>query len=486
MSKPRPEIAVALLLGAALLLGLHGIGRSLWLDEAWVANSIQAPSLAAMFSYSRWVQSTPPLFLLAVRGVTSALGVSNASLRIVPLLLALLAAAGLFAVAKRLVAPSLAVLACAVLVFFSAEVEYSHSVKQYSGEAAATALVLLAAVGYFQDPSPRRFYWLAGVIAVAMPLSYPTVFLLPGILLAVLCLDRRRALLLGAVCAVVLAILYVWFIRPNLAPELRVYWAWDRESGFSRGTAAALLAAAAMAVWAVLALFKGKRGAREWTAIMCLAPCLLVAASAALNWYPLSYRTRLFVLPCFLLVTMMYAQDLCGRSRLADVVALALVLVTAAVGIRTQLRAHPNLPKEDVDGAVGFLKKTVGANDLLLIHPSVEESFRFYAAMDGWHDAPGRFGDTGWPCCPRGKPLRPYASTAEEVERDEDRMVPAGFSGQVWMLYTIRPTHWDWVGFDESKRWRSHLADRGCIVSPPNRDFENLAISLAACGDSAK
>ena len=73
------------------------------------------------------------------------------------------------------------------------------------------------------------------------------------------------------------------------------------------------------------------------------------------------------------------------------------------------------------------------------------------------------------------------SSTSEAVVHDLQRMIPAGYSGRIWLLYTIRPTHWDWTGFDESKLWRSYLAEHGCLVSPPNRRFENLAITFAEC-----
>ena len=109
------------------------------------------------------------------------------------------------------------------------------------------------------------------------------------------------------------------------------------------------------------------------------------------------------------------------------------------------------------------------------------ETFRLYANMHQWTSAPVVYGDTGWPCCPRGKDARPASSTQEAVTRDLRRMIPAGYSGLVWLLYTIRPTHWDWVGLDESRVWRSYLAAHGCQVSRPNRQYENVAITVAEC-----
>src|SRR5580658_2833991 len=98
-------------------LGVYGMGRSLWLDEAWVANSIQARSLLGMFYYPDWLQINPPLFLLLARAAVRAVGASNVAFRAVPLAMAVAAAAGMLAVSQRLLRPSFALLATAVVAF---------------------------------------------------------------------------------------------------------------------------------------------------------------------------------------------------------------------------------------------------------------------------------------------------------------------------------------------------------------------------------
>jgi hypothetical protein len=501
---------MVLLLGAALVLGLAGIQRSLWLDEAWVANSISAPTLRGMFYYPDWLQSSPPLFLLASRAAVRLLGISNTSLRIVPLLMALAATVAMFAVARRILSPAFAALACVLLVFYTAEIEYSHSAKQYSGEVAATTVILLAAVIYLQKPDRLRFCWLAAAIALALPFSYASVFLLPGIVLAIGYTSPRRSLVLTGVAGAVLAILYVFFIRPNLGYQLRAYWASEPESGLSRGVLGALIAIVAVTLIGI-ARTHGKLSWREWTLAVCALPCILLVAAGAFGWYPMSYRTRLFVFPCFLIVALMGLDDLTSwlaqvrhnrslRSRLSpgDCVpnqlqsrdrrersggAIAWLAVAAAVllGIRSELRSRPSLPKEDVNGAVRFLQRTVAPDDLLIVHPSVGESFRLYSAVHGWPSPPVTFGDTGWPCCPRDKIARPGVSTRKAVIADLDRMIPPRYAGRVWLLYTIRPTHWDWVGLDESNVWRDYFSDRGCAMPKPYLRFENLAITFAVC-----
>ena len=544
------SVSAGILLLAVLALGIYGMGRSLWLDEAWVANSIQEPSLAAMFDYPGWLQTSPPLFLLLARASVRVLGASNVAFRVVPLLLALAAAAGMLAVSRRLLRPSLALLATAVVAFDPTAIEYSRTLKPYSGELAATALLLLAAVRYLQQPDRPRYLWLLAAVAVAMPLAYSAVFLVPGIVFAIwrsgqilllrdrpvasaqkwqvtdlphprrdlslfnpaspeagLSRDREGATMgllptngdekhakgrmpgersvapsvifnravLAALAAGILLAMYWLSIRPNLAPELRAFWAVDADRGMTAGLWFALIFCVAAAIRAGLR--------RDWPMIVCLLPCLLLAASGALGWYPVSHRTRLFALPCFTLAVMMTVEDLLRRwsNRTAiNVAALALAIGIAGYAASAQVIERRAVPEEDFAAAVRFLESHVQPGDLVLVHACCKEGFLLYSAMDAWNPPRVLYGDTGWPCCARGKDARPGLSTERAVIADLDAKIPRGYSGRIWLLFTTRPTHWSYVGIDEGELWRKHLWERGCPPGPYLR-FENLAVSPMDC-----
>jgi hypothetical protein len=63
--------------GIGLFLVCIGLRRSLWFDEAWVANSATATSLYEVFYYPHWLQTSPPLFLLVVRASVAAFGLTT-------------------------------------------------------------------------------------------------------------------------------------------------------------------------------------------------------------------------------------------------------------------------------------------------------------------------------------------------------------------------------------------------------------------------
>ncbi len=476
------RLTAPVLLFAVLGLGLLGIRRSLWLDETWVANSIREPSLHGMFQYPGWLQTTPPLFLLLVRTVVGMVGASNANFRIVPLSFAVAAAAFTLAAARRVLTPTMAALATALVVFDGTAIEYSHTLKPYSAELAASSVLLTAAFACLQEHSRKRFAWLLAATAISIPLAYSAVFLLPGIALAIAVRSPRRAAVLAGITVVVLAPVYWFFIRPNVAPELRAFWVNGRDK-MTPSMAVAVLFCGFCAVRLCLRFVRGKPSSRDWSYFLCLLPCLLLAAGAAAGFYPVSHRTRLFVLPCFILLTMMTAEDLLRRyaaPRLVEITASVLTLGVAAFAVAGQFLAPANTYEEDFDGAVAFLEHYAAASDLILVHACCREGFELYSTLDHWNPPKVLFGNTGWPCCARGEDALPGSSSASAVIADIGSKIPRGYSGRVWLLYATRPAHWEYTGLNEGDLWRKTLWERGCPPGPYIR-FANLAISPMNC-----
>jgi hypothetical protein len=470
------RVSLSTLLLCTLVLGLFGIRRSLWLDEAWVANSIHAPSLHQMFYYPDWLQTSPPSFLLLSRAAVHLLGLSNASFRFVPLALALIATAAMFALSRHVLSLPWSVLASALIAFHPAFIEYSHSAKQYSGEVAATVLALLASVRYLESPSRRELVVLIAAVVLGLTFAYPVAFLLPGLLTAVYFTNARNAATLGIAAGATLLALWALFIRYNTAPELRAFWAADADALFTPGLIAAVLLVLAISL---RLLVHQPLGTRQWTQLICGIPCLLLALASVSGWYPATQRMRLWVLPCFVLVCLIAAEDLFGTQRFGAV-ALALAVLFAAVNVRNQIRERRDQPEEDFSGAFQYLKDHAGPHDLVLVHAAAREGFRLYSAILGWTGPPPVYGNTGWPCCARGKDARPGQSTEAAVVRDVTSMIPRGFSGQVWLFYSTRPSHWKYVGLNEGDLWRKTAWERGCPPGP-YMSLKNLAVSPMEC-----
>jgi len=490
----------------------YGFGRSLWADEVWVANSVTAPSLSKMFYYT-WLQTSPPLFLLAVRGFVAVFGIANAVWRIIPALMGVLSAALMAVVLRRVLSRLYALAAWTLFVLSPTALLNSVSLKQYSSELAAATAVLLASLGYFRRPTLLRFWLLVATIGIALLLAYPVTFLLPGIFVCV-CLSPilaasdpsistlswftsfLRGLTLAVAAASEFLGEYVFFISRNVSADLRSFWEQNHQRGFitvvfyscvqllhllalpgrlltSKGVGA--LAGILLLAGFVLAAVKFRNGQRKWLVIqiLCGTPCLLVVIASLFSWYPSTARTCLFLLPYVALIVMADVQQTsdfilqrwtrCWLTSVFDIALVGLTLAIAVTATKANYLRSLDQPPEDLNSAVSYLNEHVQPNDFLWIHPSVEEGFKFYKQVVGWKGQTAEVGHTGWPCCPRGVVALRGRGTEAAVRSDVEQRIPVGVWRKIWYFYTTRKAHWDFVGLDESQVTRNVLLERGCF-----------------------
>jgi hypothetical protein len=449
---PLKHISKWVCMAAIAWIGWNCVHRGLWLDEAWVANSIRAQSLAEMFWDGEWLQTSPPLFLLIARGAVGLFGFSTEILRAVPLMFSLLAAVGMWGAARR-VAPAWSALAVAALVFPEVAVEYFTSFKQYAGEAAAVACVLWALAAYDRLGASR----FTVLVTASLALAYPMAFLLPGLAWFVFKESGHRcAVIFSASTAAMLALLYVTFIRPNVEPSLWTYWSGNVAESYDVG----------LWLWLTVAALLTVRAYRlaSWREFACALPCLLLAAAELTGWYPASPRMRLFIRPCFILAFVAFLEAHLRWERISTLAAITVALIAAS--------KDRSAPFEDYPAAVAYLQSHVIPGEVLIVHPNARQGLRLYADMSA------RFGSTGWPCCARGRSA--MRSTEATVQADILSLIPNGFSGRVWLFYANRPLHWQYTGVDEGDLWRRTLWEHGC---PPDGyvALPNLAISPHTC-----
>lgn len=506
---------------AAITFRCQGLGRSIWLDEAWLANAVAAKSLRGMFYYDTWLQTSPPLFVLLVRGAAGGLGLNCWALRLVPWLAGLISTGLMFLLARRVLQGGFAHLAWTLMAMSPLAIYYSKALKPYSMELVVSAAAFLACLRYLDRPTNRRFCVLLASAVVSPLASYSAVFVLPQFLLAVLLAGKRRlarAALLAVAGTVMLAAVYFVFAAPNTTPSLRSFWMQDGRGYGSLwragngaygllgglpipgrllarrgpvGAAAGLLVSAGF-VLAGLRFRKGRRRRLE-VLLLCALPCLMLTVVSSGRWYPMRDRTTLFLLPAVIVLLISSAQGIAHLlllrlprnigTLLPDAALAGSIVLALWVGTGRQIAWIGSSPEEDVAGAMRFLHSYAKSDDVLWVHASCSESFKAYEQMRGPLRASVRFGRTGWPCCPRGIPVLPRSGDEVETRADLDAAVPAGVAGRVWLLYTKRPEHWRFVGLDESRVVESVFRARACRqeATPP---FQNIGITLFACGAS--
>ncbi len=512
MRHVRSKTAAILVLTAILIVGVvaraQGLGRSLWLDEAITANAATVGPIGDMVVYPAWLQTTPPVFLALSRAVVGMFGLSNTTLRLTPYLLSLLGLAAASVLFWRLFPRRFALLGIALLAVSPTALAYGAIFKHYGGELAAVTGALGLTQFYLAQPSRSRFLWLASGIFFGLLLAYPLAFVVPGIAFAVAASGSKiRAVALSLGAAAWFAAIAYFCIVPNTSPELQAFWAAETAPGFLRilieSTSTHLIpvrfrshalefAMAAAAVSAIAACFAPNFLPRLRSRSLPIANvCALTIATTAVAFrigvYPISERTTLFLLPVWIVLLLQLVRVISTvlprwsfRWQQPAFLIAALLL---AVGPARMMRLPGSIKlQEDAEGAVAHLQKSVRPGELLWVHGSAAETFALYRKTLDWNPTDIWYSSTGWPCCARNRPLARKASTVAATRADFAQIVPEDYQGRLWLLYTMRPEHWEWAGMDEPAEVKKLLQERGCMIEPAP-SFVNMGAVSALCGN---
>lgn len=425
-----------LLLGGGALLRLHQylFNGSLYLDEAALALNILQRTPLELFSPLAYDQAAPAGYLLLEKLLTMAFGGSEYALRLLALGAGLLALIGFWPLARRTVSHTAGALtALALFALSSGLVSYAAAVKQYSGEAAVTVgLYLAAAVALRRGLDRAGVALLAGAGAAAVWLSFPAVFVLAGIGLplgvgALAAGDRQRTGRLLIVAAAWLAsFLAMYFamglehshtvdamqfywsrdgrfapLPPTSAADLR--WYYEAFFGFLQRPTGVILqgVGAFLALTGVWSLW---RGDRLWLGLL-VTPILLTVLASGFYVYPFHGRVLTFLVPPLLLLVGEGAAALVQllRPSALAVPALGIGLVLFhptlyAVNNLAQNKPYEMMPLRDLRGVLSKVQAARAPQDGVYVYYAATLPFEYYAPRLGMGGrivegaSPGRIG----------------------------------------------------------------------------------------------
>jgi 4-amino-4-deoxy-L-arabinose transferase-like glycosyltransferase len=409
--------AFLIVLATVVRLGVLAQQRSLWIDEARLALNVASRSYLQLFPPLDYDQAAPLGFLWLERLVVGLFGVTEASLRMVPLLAGVATVALVLALGRRLFGERVALVSALLCALSPSLISASTEAKQYGVEALMTCLVLLAGLRWLEEPLlGRRWASLLGLGFAGIWFAPSVVFALVAGLGAILMLrelDWRVRLRAGAqavVCwGIPLAVAYVAVYGPSSsAPYLRRYWSsafltpwregvlldtavavrsvlWspvfrDRFSDSSALGSVALIAGISLVLALTLAL--GVRRLMRDTpaparALVLLAPALMILASI-FGIYPISGRTTLFFVP---VLTILLAAGVDEASRLAVrrptaasiLLTPALLLLLVTIG-----EFFDSDPREDVRPLIALLQKHRQPGEAVYIFAGAIPAWAFY------------------------------------------------------------------------------------------------------------
>lgn len=480
--KPERVLTGELLMYATLILAslpsrLSSIRGSLWLDEAWVANSVLAPSWTDMFYYPRWLQPTPPLFLTLLRLFEHVLGASEPALRVLPVVAGLLTIPLLAFGLRKLFGPAASLCGTTLVIVNFWAVKYAQQVKQFGADVFSGALLFLLVASYCRRPDRRNFALLVTGFAVISFFSTPAFFMGPSVMAAILLsrlwgvpsyLRAGRVKIAIAVFGICTAFNYLAFMRPNHNSMLVSFWA-DRclnlrhpltsaqalfgslgELIVPQVIPAALVLGAVgvvvMITGLVIAVVGAVGGSKKAVIILLVGPLPLATAAviSLMSLYPMLHAPRmlLWALPaCAVLVTAAVDPvfDI-FRLRVARgydgpiFYGTALACLTAVLAFNVIVVRHPR-PNEQNGEAMRLLQQSMAPSDILFVHRRMIEQYTYYSRLQSWVPQHLSIGNSDWPCCGRNGETYIDSPGVETYAADlRQAIAQVQRPGRVWMF----------------------------------------------------
>ena len=489
-------LCAALLLVAALAARLPGINGDLWLDEAWVANSILTPTWRQMFFYEPWLQTTPPLYLIVSRLLVAVLGDANWVFRILSLVFGVASVFLAVRLGRRLYSPLMGWLAGALIALSSSAAMFSKEGKAYSGELCAALLLMVVVL---ELPA----WWIAtSAMLLAFGFSYTSVMFFPGVFLAYLFARRLRiseaaGMLVGI--GLPLTLTFLFYIQPNQGEDLREFW----RGLFPEGNPLAYYLTRTKEIFVshqwmplqtisafrylvmVLALAGIGRGAlqlwRDRDARLALAAMLPIACAITLNFvgvYPYGGERTCFYLEACVVVLVVSGVDwVLPKSGLSSA-AVPVLLMVAVVGA-AWFGVWPRRVDVGLDEARQELRRQgAGPADLVFVAPLLWESWTF-AQGHGKLSTETVEGRLVPACCPRDGRWTGIAANTD-VNLEMDPLIARGTGRRIWLLHMrlqILPAGSQTI----PETWhRAYLVQKGCREEFANV-YQSTMLSAYRC-----
>ena len=393
-------------------LAQYARARSLWLDEAMLANNVIELPLTRLMP-PHLIKVAPFGFLAAEKLVIGILGTSEIAFRLIPLLAALGSLVLLYVASRQLLDQRERLLALAIFALSPPLIYFASEAKPYSSDVFITLALTIAVLYYLRAPSGRLLVGLGAAGVIAVWFSYPAIFLLAVVGPIMLWIDRTQSrplwpvLAVGASWVASFVGCYELTMRDFATQESLVsYWssafapfpplawsdlAWygDRFSDLFDellGTAKSITG---------LALFLAVVGAvRMWKrrrveALVVLGPLGATLIASMAQRYPVEGRVVLFWCPALVLCLAAGAGSLTSDTRLRWVTALlAAMLLLAPVESAFTLAKGRTInvePAEEMGPLLQELVHRVKTGDAVYVYYGAQSAASYYARRLGWN-----------------------------------------------------------------------------------------------------
>jgi len=435
------------ILFVAAVLRLRYLGyRSLWNDEAWVANLVLDGGLGNLLAESdKGSIIQPPLFSYAIALLIELAGRYNEAIfRLVPCIVGIAAVPALYLLTRRLCGPLEALIASSLLALSEPMIRYSQELKQYSGGVLAAILLFLIVEKIREEG--RWLHWAVLGVTAGAGFAYDLGVLFPAAAAYLYLLwwchrsgsraGYRGLAVASAIFAPFAAVVLILFVfRPQMGRYV-AYWSGAFVSctglGSTLGHVAGLnwdLVRYLLSPVPLIGLVLASAGvASLWirgiprVAYYLLAPLGLALAGACLHRYPYFHRLLLFAAPILLLAVAAGAAEMFGWLNRARPRSLALIplLIIPAVGwksVPAYLWAPERLQLEELRPVMEHVTANIRQGDAIYRYYGANFAFRYYYRG---HDGPLVLG-------------KPHRIDPSQYPRDLEEVLRPGM--RLWIVF---------------------------------------------------
>lgn len=395
------------LIGFVLRLRQYLANRSLWLDEAMLANNIVSRTFGELTGWLDYDQQAPIGFLWLQKTTTVIFGNNEYALRLIPFAAGCIALIFMFLLSRRLTAFS-GNTALALFAVSSTLIYYTSEAKQYIVDV-SVALGLLTIFLHHNERgwNPLDYIRFGVIGAVTIWFSHPSVFSLVGVglLLLIKAIKQKSALdwtlLTGGFWLVSFAAFYFTLLRRSVnADVLLDYWgdaflplsadalnwlvvALNNFFVFSAGLETPLVLNSLLALGGLMLI---TRKNPSFAAALNF-PFLFALFASAFHVYPFAGRMVIFAAPAFFLligagleiITLIRLPPVASRWVLS-LLAVSLVVFNAQTPIQNFMDP---LYREHIKPSMEYLRDFRKEGDIIYVYYWAEPAVRYYAPKYG-------------------------------------------------------------------------------------------------------
>jgi hypothetical protein len=441
--------------GITLRTAQYLFKASLHIDEGSLALNIINRSFAGLLQPLDSEQAAPVGFLFLEKLALLAFGDSEYSLRLFPFLFSIASLFLFYEAARKCLQEWTATIALAFFAVSSYVIYYAAQIKQYSSDVAITLVIIVVAFNIeARELTARRAVLFAGLGALAVWLSHPSVLVLAGVggalaLAALRRKDWRRFWMLAGVYTVWLlsfAAFYLISLR-NLSGDQTLETSWARKGAFMPLPPRSLADLKWIPI-ALIKMFSNPFGfpfpilllvlfligcfwlfVKNKTHLLTLiGPIAFTLLASGLHKYPFGRRLLLFLIPPVLLVVGAGAEYIIEKKRPYSVLiggVIVALLLFQPVGGATRNMLHPRAA-QDIRPVLEYVRDRRQPGDVFYVYHHQREPFLYYAKKYGFDESECVLGIDA-----RHKKNR--RANWEAYESDLDRL--RGYR-RVWLLFS--------------------------------------------------